>query len=50
MLTALHVASAYIAYHAAENYFIVPIVYGNKRRLRIPLLSAFGFAVMWGQT
>jgi predicted PurR-regulated permease PerM len=30
---AILVASAYIAYHAAENYFIVPIVYGNKLRL-----------------
>jgi predicted PurR-regulated permease PerM len=24
---------AYVLYHAAENYFIVPIVYGNKLRL-----------------
>jgi predicted PurR-regulated permease PerM len=30
---ALIVFSAYVLYHAAENYFIVPIVYGNKLRL-----------------
>jgi predicted PurR-regulated permease PerM len=30
---ALIVFTAYVLYHAVENYFIVPIVYGNKLRL-----------------
>jgi predicted PurR-regulated permease PerM len=30
---AILVASAYIVYHAVENYFIVPLIYGNKLRL-----------------
>jgi predicted PurR-regulated permease PerM len=33
---------AYIVYHAVENYFIVPIVYGNKLRLSTLASSVCG--------
>ena len=31
--TALIVLMAYVAYHAFENYFLVPLVYGKRLRL-----------------
>jgi predicted PurR-regulated permease PerM len=47
---AVIVFAAYVLYHAAENYFIVPIVYGNKLRLSTlaVLLSLLAGAMIGG--
>jgi len=45
---AFWVAILYAIYHAIENYFIVPKVYGNRLRLST-LSSAFGSLNLWGR-
>lgn len=48
--TALIILFAYLAYHAFENYFLVPLVYGNRLRLSslAVLLSLLAGGLMAG--
>ncbi len=45
-LTALLVLAAYILYHAIENYFLMPLVYGN--RLKLSSLVVLGSLIVAG--
>ncbi|MGZ3694553.1 MAG: AI-2E family transporter, partial [Bdellovibrionota bacterium] len=48
--TALIVFGCYLAYHAIENYFIVPAVYGNRLRIStfVVLLSLLAAGILAG--
>jgi predicted PurR-regulated permease PerM len=48
--TALIVFAGYIAYHAIENYFIVPAVYGSRLRIStfVVLLSLLAAGLLAG--